>query len=302
MGNYKRHQMVHDDHRNYLCQFCDSTFKRSEVLKKHELLHCGIKAFICEVCGKKFAWKEKLKQHAVIHSGMKPFMCEVCGKLFATNNYLQIHKRMHTRNTTRKHCTCNLCGTQFTCKASLKIHELVHKPFACDVCRKKFRRKPNLLRHLRCKHKIAGTSDMSVQCEVCGESIQYDRLQSHIDLRHSDDRGNEAGERKQQTTEVMESSTSATNLMAHVTDASLHHTTNTNDMQSIVKNIPSAIPNDTFQFLLVDNDTDLIHTSSLQVFPTSYVLSDENITHPLEQNHDVASAVDSLTQYTRLPC
>lgn len=93
--------------------------------------------------------------------------CAECNKQFSKPSYLKQHNNAHHKGP-RIH-KCSKCGKRFPTLMSLNKHILNHtnKPYICGVCKKTYRHKFDLERHMS----VHGTG-YKYSCRVCGKSFQ----------------------------------------------------------------------------------------------------------------------------------
>ncbi|KAK9509161.1 hypothetical protein O3M35_006539 [Rhynocoris fuscipes] len=169
----KLHRKDHIGEKEYTCEYCPKKCLTSAALKKHRRTHTGEKPFECSSCDKKFAAKETLNRHIKIHTGYKPHTCQYCDKSFIQSTQLRNHLVCHTGIGVFQPIrifVCDLCGKKFNRKPRLNEHvkffHLGAKPYECVHCIKTFIRKEDLNRHL-----VIHSGVKAHQCPICTKSF-----------------------------------------------------------------------------------------------------------------------------------
>ena len=122
--------------KTFVCSFpdCGKRFRTKFSLSRHDLLHSQEKNFICEFCNKKFALLQYLKEHRSTHTSEKPYVCGVsgCQERFSQTGKLSLHRRTHPEYKLKKYhssSSYNKAITQKKGKRSIakEVSSIVHK-------------------------------------------------------------------------------------------------------------------------------------------------------------------------------
>lgn len=133
------------------------------------------------------------KEHVTNHTNSKPFVCNVCAKAFKVksilkNHYMNVHGLFPEG---RKGFECVQCGKVVSCSSLLRTHMRSHsseRPFACNICSKKFKANHNLQQHEMQCHGIFPQGRKRIQCTQCGYTASSSAgLRQHM-RSHSDER------------------------------------------------------------------------------------------------------------------
>ena len=73
--------------------FANLTVQLKKSLERHILtVHENIRDFLCQFCKKAFLKKDHLKRHIqTVHEKKRDFECDICNKSFTTSSSLKTH-------------------------------------------------------------------------------------------------------------------------------------------------------------------------------------------------------------------
>uniref|UniRef100_A0A3B3Z7L0 C2H2-type domain-containing protein n=1 Tax=Periophthalmus magnuspinnatus TaxID=409849 RepID=A0A3B3Z7L0_9GOBI len=160
MGGKKAKRSDSDARKPFSCPVCTKAFESEELLDKHVVIHNNQSPIRCPICNKPCRNNSSFKKHLNIHTEERPFRCSVCMKGFNQKCNLKRHMQTHTEE---KSFSCpEFCDKAFAQKTVFIIHMRTHtgeKPFSCAVCKKRFRDKCHLKRHIKTHGDQAGAQD-----------------------------------------------------------------------------------------------------------------------------------------------
>ena len=173
--------------REFCCRVCGKEFKTAYRLKRHEQSHTDVRPYACRTCGKRFKQSGHRNEHEANHQrqGIR-FLCNKCGVVFRCRSSFNSHMRAHGLEQTRQQqlavetdktrdngkvgpqdkweawemlstaYDCPYCVEKFATAQALNNHLDTHveitqrrhvQPYSCDVCRRTFTYRHNLLKH-----------------------------------------------------------------------------------------------------------------------------------------------------------
>ena len=191
-----RHMRLHSREKPFACDMCEMRYFQKSGLERHKRVHFLEHFFRCDACSTLFSNESELKLHSCTHnvdnhvskrrkrvnkkqllvltdnSGCqningadKYVSCTLCRKIIHRQS-MRRHMHLHVSGyqTVKAHVSCRVCQKSVHCN-NLYRHMCLHtgeKPFACDMCEKRFIQKTEFERHKR-----THIAKQSFACDIC---------------------------------------------------------------------------------------------------------------------------------------
>lgn len=144
----------------YACGFCRKTFPRAVLLQLHVRIHGVRRPFTCTRCCRSFRSRAELAAHNCTRPWHN-FECEICHRKFRRHDCFRIH--MHSHAEERPYA-CDVCKKRFLRVAHLNSHRHGRlRPFRCKLCCRKFSRlgflRSHMIVHTRVPYFACGTCE-----------------------------------------------------------------------------------------------------------------------------------------------
>lgn len=159
------------------------------------------KPFECDLCFKRYTTKKALWQHKSLLFVKNKFQCDECEQSFRLERTLLQHKDSH-KNVVQPYSRrkdqlprCCACFEQFDTDEHLKIHadqshprestsvEDLTKPFACDLCHRRYKNIRILREHQAKPYRIT-----QYQCATCGRTFREKCALADHERSHREER------------------------------------------------------------------------------------------------------------------
>ena len=116
----------------------------------------------------------------VVYGPAANYKCSLCDQCFSSSNELLQHEDEHLERP----FACEICKKRFKEKKHWKRHLGTHsdeKNFSCNICNKSFRRKDNMMSHRR-----SHTAQPHLYCTICKRQFRTDSsLSKHRNIHHN---------------------------------------------------------------------------------------------------------------------
>ncbi|XP_021183821.1 zinc finger protein 568 isoform X1 [Helicoverpa armigera] len=200
--NLKRHMnTVHLV--EFICDICKLAFKKKNQLSAHMYEHTGLKAFKCDLCSDTFISLYLKKRHMRYH---KTYTCEECNVVFNHWSKYQKHKKtehVSSYSSTPRHLksfksliesNVTVIQPRFSLWAPGGAElRLMQSPsaeddaevFICNVCKKTFKEKGHMVKHLKTHGQKRITKTFPCPYDDCSRFYsRKSNLKQHILVKH----------------------------------------------------------------------------------------------------------------------
>ncbi|CAH2083353.1 unnamed protein product [Euphydryas editha] len=164
--NIEKHGFENKKHQ---CLYCDARFRRHDHLKRHmNSLHSkAVNTLLlkCPVCDEEFSRRSMVLKHVKKnHEDVQSFECRIC--LYKTTSLDDLESHSNTHHSFQRNHKCSYCKKPFKRRDHMLRHiKTVHlnQYTVCPICCQQFKRKDHVVRHCREKHNVGFLNGKIVQ-------------------------------------------------------------------------------------------------------------------------------------------
>ena len=161
--------------KHHSCGVCGKLFSQRTTMLKHEATHS--KMYQCDKCPKAFSELQRLEKHLKIHERdhLKKYSCPECHLMYETTKQLSKHKyKVHTSKKPKVEMP------PLSPEAEMRL-----KPWACELCPKRYRRYTSRWNHMKRAHNPNPDPGKQYMCLICNKRYKCkERLENHITVKH----------------------------------------------------------------------------------------------------------------------
>jgi len=146
----------------------DQKYSSDEKLFEHESYT------VMEGCKEESKSTKKVrKKNQMACESKKSLFCNSC-------DFTSKHQKRYDKHMFEKHeqTLCSICGMNFETFESFTLHIEAHMPEKCDICKKSFKNKDFLKKHVDSTHNRTAKE----MCPVCGKI--YKNVSNHVRIAH----------------------------------------------------------------------------------------------------------------------
>ena len=169
-GNLRRHQLIHNEVRQFQCSVCAAKFRQKTHLERHvnyKHQHKDIHYHCAEVTPDAKV-RPQLQEEIADDHAQTPLFCADCDFSAKSREELKQHEKLHNGGS-----EVNQCYFVADCKSRLKRH-LIMRPVSCTLCDYRATQKEHLVRHMKTKHDKQSTNQRHRRAQSTHEKVPCD--------------------------------------------------------------------------------------------------------------------------------
>ena len=174
------------------CEFCPFIARCNDGLAKHQIIHSEAVNQICEFCDRVFDSIKQLERHKIEKHNVPSYTCTICGEHLKVKQSIHGHRAKHLMKTDQYYSeeVVEILQKEMAEEEKARIKEKKERPVIpakakgdemveCEVCKNMVRAK-RLQRHLEIH-----VTTKNHKCDLCGKFYKSQRyLKDHIKKTH----------------------------------------------------------------------------------------------------------------------